>query len=794
MKTRENGSGPGQNIDRVLDTIRQSRVVSGITSWQLFPAHGADWKDIPGTLHPELAAVLAKKNINRLYSHQIASWEAVQRGENPVIVTPTASGKTLCYNLPVLDRLMRCRDNRALYLYPAKALAQDQYHDLLSLAAELNRSIKIGIYDGDTPADARKTIRLNAHLVLTNPDMLHTGILPHHSRWNTFFQKLAFIVIDELHQYRGIFGSHLCNVLRRLRRICRFYGSTPQFILSSATIANPEELAGRLIGDTVSLINRSGAPAGEKTFIFYNPPVVDHAEMVRRSYLDETLLFARILIDAGIQTIVFTRSRRNVELLLSELQKQYAGKQASPVIQGYRGGYLPRERRAIEAGLRNGTVRCVVATSALELGVDIGDMGAAILAGYPGTIASTWQRAGRAGRRETRSVAIMIASAAPLDQYIVRNPHYFFQHPTEHGLINPDNVLILLEHIRCAAFELPFSKNEIYADNTAEFLGYLEEEGELRRSADRWFYTGGEYPAGNVSLRSVSDDKIIIADHSGARPEIVGEIDMFAAHLLLHPEAVYMHGGRQYLVESLDLENGRAKIVPMDLAYYTAPLEQTRVVIVEEKVCSETACPVRFGDVQVVSRVIGYKKIRFGSHETLGTAGISLPERELITSGTWFTLPTEIADLDEIRNMHTIASGLVGALTAIHSVASVILMSDPRDLGACVCSPGNEWTVQTDHLGMLQLSGQPVENFSVANLFIFDCYPGGIGLSENLFQKHAVILSRAAELVKQCDCRYGCPGCIGPVNTAEQSVKAAAAAVLQYLARKCLSFADTSYH
>ena len=772
-----------QKIDSALENIRQSRFAKGITHWQRFPAFQANWKNFPETLHPELADILVKKGFDKLYSHQSAAWDAVQRGQNPVVVTPTASGKTLCYNLPVLDRLLRDPGKRALYLYPAKALAQDQYHDLVSLTGELKKKIRIGIYDGDTPASHRTAIRQNAQLIMTNPDMLHTGILPHHSRWSHYFSKLDYIVIDEMHQYRGIFGSHLCNVLRRLRRICRFYDADPQTILSSATIANPEDLAGRLIGDSVYLINESGAPTGEKTFILFNPPVIDNVEMVRRSYLDETSLLVRILINAGIQTIVFTRTRRNVELLLHDLRRHYEGKLENSAIQGYRGGYLPQERRVIEKGLRDGVVRCVVATSALELGVDIGDMGAAVMAGYPGTIASTWQRAGRAGRRENRSIAIMVASAAPLDQYIVRNPHYFFQHPVEHGLINPDNVLILLEHIRCAAFELPFTDGEYFAEQTADFLAYLEEDGELRRSSNRWFYTGGEYPAAKVSLRSVSGDTITIADQSSHKPEIIGELDTYAAHLLVHPEAVYLHGARQYLVKTLDLENHRATIVPINLGYYTAPFEQTRVDIIDTKLCSENFCPICFGDVHVVSRVVGYRKIRFGTREVLGTNDLALPERELITTGVWFTLPTEIADHDDRGDMLTIAAGFVGALTAMHSVASVLLMSDPRDIGAFVGSPGNEWAVQTDHLGTLQLSGHPTGNFSKANLFIYDCYPGGIGLSESLYRKIALILSKAVELVEQCECRHGCPGCIGPVNTIEHFIKASAMTVLSYLAQ-----------
>ncbi len=772
------------SIHDVLESIRSSRQSGGITAWKDFGATEAQWRDFPDSIDSKLKAALIKRGVNRLWRHQADALDAANKGENTVIVTPTASGKTLCYNLPVLNRILLSPGTCALYLYPTKALAQDQYHNLRALAADMDTNIHIGIYDGDTPSNTRKSIRENANIILTNPDMLHTGILPHHSRWSRFIQRLSFVIIDELHQYRGVFGSHLCNVMRRLKRICRFHGSSPQFIMSSATIANPVELASRMTGEAVALVNQSGAPSGEKTVIFYNPPVIDSDEMIRRSYLDESLRFTRMLVNSGIQTIVFTRSRRNVELLLAELHKTYQGKLDREAICGYRGGYLPRERRAIEQGLRNGTVRCVVATSALELGVDIGDMGASVLAGYPGTIASTWQRAGRAGRRENRSLAVLVASSAPLDQYIVRNPDYFFGHSTEHALINPDNLLILLEHIRCAAFELPFADNEQYAgiNQTEEFLSCLLEDGDVSHSGNSWFYTGGDYPAQNVSLRSVSPDKINIVSSINDHTEIVGELDVYAAHLLLHPEAIYMHAGMHYLVESLNLDENRAVIKPLDSIYYTIPIEQTRVSILEKTMGSNDNTPIVYGDVQVAARVTGFKKLKFGTQELIGSGMINLPERELITTGVWITLPMSLADYDENGNIMSIAAALVGVLTAIHSVASVFLMSDPRDLGACVSSADNDWTAQTDHLGMLLISGQPGKSKNV-NLYLYDSYPGGIGLSETLFRNFDTVLDRAFRLVSTCDCRYGCPGCIGPVGTGENHIKAAAAFVLENLGK-----------
>ncbi|MCD4652868.1 DUF1998 domain-containing protein, partial [bacterium] len=490
------------------------------------------------------------------------------------------------------------------------------------------------------------------------------------------------------------------------------------------------------------------------------------------------------LISAGIQTIVFTRSRRNVELLLKELQRIFEISAEDRTICGYRGGYLSQERRQIEDDLREGRTRCVVATSALELGIDIGDLGAAVLAGYPGNIASTWQRAGRAGRREDSSLAVMVASAAPLDQYMVRNPDYFFGHPSEHGLINPDNLLILLEHIRCAAYELPFFDGELFSNlaNTTEFLEYLEEEDDLQHSGNRWFYTGGGYPAERVSLRSVSGSTIVLIDVSDVRNRVIGEIDSVTAPLIVHPEAVYLHGGNLYLVENLDFEVGRALVRPMDLGYFTTPLEITNVTVIEEHLVSETVCPIKFGDVQVITRVIGYKKLKFGSQENLGTGAVNLPEQELITTGTWFGLPMEIADISGSGLVKEIAAGFVGALTAVHSISSVLLMSDPGDIGSCVSCIKGDWTAQVDHLGMIQLTGSPDSTTGMVNLFIYDRYPGGIGLSESLYQMAADIVLKALEMTEMCDCRYGCPGCIGPINTSEIDIKHSALSVLRYLA------------
>src|SRR5437588_7823519 len=453
-------------VHEVLDSFA-SRDCNGeiLTAVRHFPAREPQWADFPRWVRSELVTAYAAKGVSRLYTHQAAAAEAVHAGKNVVIVTPTASGKTLCYNLPVLNAVLENSDTRALYLFPTKALAQDQLAELYDLNQRLDHCFGGFTYDGDTPADARKAIREKGHIVLTNPDMLHTGILPHHTRWTRLFENLKYIVIDELHSYRGLFGSHLCNVLRRLRRIAKFYGSEPQFICSSATIANPGELAGRLIENEVEVLDGNGAPAGDKVFVFYNPPVVNRALGIRRSYINESARVAQEFLRRDLQTIVFSNSRLNTEILLTYLQQVDPKLPGKPEkIRGYRGGYLPNERREIERGLREGRIRGVVSTSALELGIDVGSLDAAVLAGYPGTIAATWQRSGRAGRRSGSSLAVLVASSAPLDQFMVRHPDYFFGHTPEHAFIQPDNLEILINHLKCAAFELPIAPNDKFGD------------------------------------------------------------------------------------------------------------------------------------------------------------------------------------------------------------------------------------------------------------------------------------------------------------------------------------------
>src|SRR5467141_1328586 len=636
-----------------------------------FPAREAQWADFPAWVNADLAAAYAAKGIRRLYTHQAAAAEAVHAGKNVVIVTPTASGKTLCYNLPVLNEVLENSDTRALYLFPTKALAQDQLAELHDLNHRLQNCFGVFTYDGDTPADARRPIREKGHIVLTNPDMLHTGILPHHTRWTRLFENLRYIVLDELHTYRGVFGSHLCNVLRRLRRIARFYGRDPQFICCSATIANPGDLASRLLESEVEVLNSNGAPAAEKTFVFYNPPVVNRALGIRRSYINESSRVAQEFLKHDLQTLIFANSRLHTEILLTYLQQanpQLPGKPES--IRGYRGGYLPSERREIERGLRDGKIRGVVSTSALELGIDVGSLDTVVMAGYPGTIAATWQRAGRAGRRSGSSCAVLVASSAPLDQFIIRHPDYFFGNTPEHAFIQPDNLEILINHLKCAAFELPIGPQEKFGEvNVLDLCARLAEAGYLHRAGENYHWTHEAYPADTVSLRSVTSDNFVIIDITGA-PQVIGEVDFPSALTTVHEKAIYLHGGQQYHVEHLDFKERKAYVKQVNVDYYTDAIRYTQVRVLEIAETARGGVPVEgralredsgqassaptkdsqehshewlcrtrsHGDVLVRSQVVGFKKIKFFTNENIGDGKLELPENEMHTTSYWITL------------------------------------------------------------------------------------------------------------------------------------------------------------
>ena len=646
-------------LSDVLTVFRQDPAfMRCVTAWERIPARLARVAPWPAGLDPRLVAAARDRSIEQLYTHQAQAVEAVLAGEHVVLSTSTASGKTLAYNLPILNTLLNDPAACALYLFPTKALAHDQISNLQSLivrlsardeVSNLQSPIPVRPYDGDTPSSHRPAIRREARLLVTNPDMLHTGILPHHTRWTRLFANLRYVVLDELHTYRGIFGGHVANVLRRLRRVCRFYGSDPRFLCASATIANPRELAERLIEAPVTLVDDDGAPQGDKHFILYNPPLVDPQLGIRRSAALVAKDIAARFLQANVQTIVFARARLTTEVLLGYLRDSVAAAGNDPqAVQGYRGGYLPSERRAIERGLRQGVVCGVVATNALELGVDIGQLDACIMAGYPGTIASAWQQAGRAGRRAELSVAVLVASALPLDQYLITHPRYFFGQPVEQALLDPDNLAVLANHLACAAFELPFERGETFGNfgDAEAVLDAIAGEGVLHRSNDRYIWIGEGYPAGELSLRTGTPDNVVIQDVSVVPPNVIGQMDRPSAPVLIHEGAVYLHGGETYVVESLDWEEGIARVRAAELDYYTRASSTTDVRIVEEYSPGHEDEDARkqgktmrgYGEMLVTTRATGYRKIKRYTHEVLAWAPIDLPEQELRTIGYWLAL------------------------------------------------------------------------------------------------------------------------------------------------------------
>ncbi|MDI9486009.1 MAG: DEAD/DEAH box helicase [Bacillota bacterium] len=732
-------------VESVLHKIESNpRFMSNVTFRHTIPAQPGIYEPVPEFVPDALRDLLQRKGIEQLYSHQAQAVRAVQEGKDIVVVTPTASGKTLCYNLPVIKTLLEDEEARALYLFPTKALAQDQVAELMAWSDELGGKIKTYTYDGDTPGDARIAIRSAGSIVVTNPDMLHSGILPHHTKWMRLFENLKYVVIDELHIYRGVFGSHVANVLRRLERICRFYGAKPRFICTSATIANPKEHGETLLGRPVSVIDQNGAPRGQKDLIFYNPPVVNKPLGIRRSALLEAEAVAHELIAAKIPTIIFTRSRLNTEVLVTYLRKSFHKLgQPHETIRAYRGGYLPKQRRQIEKDLREGKVLGVVSTNALELGIDIGSLQAAVLTGYPGTIASTWQQLGRAGRTDQPSLAVLVANSSPLNQFIVENPDYFMDRGAEYARINPNNLYILVSHLKCAAFELPFMAGEKFGElDPAEILDYLADQMILRKVENRWYWMSENYPAVDISLRSASTENFAIIDTTDGQTRVIGEVDRFSAPMLIHEGAIYIHESAQYHIDKLDWERQKAYAREVDVDYYTdANLDvELKVLDVFER---EELPQVRrsWGEVMVVAKTHMYKKIKFYTHENIGWGQISLPEQELHTTAYWFSIPKEnIENLDR----GALQSALLGAAHLLGNIASLELMCEPSDLGvtAQIRSPFTE---------------EPT-------VYIYEKYPGGVGFSEQLFKAHGRLIWRALSIIKKCPCPSGCPSCVGPVE------------------------------
>ena len=832
-----------------------------ISTWRVTPARPAKTAPIPNDLPRPLADALRQRGIKQLYSHQAAAWTHSRAGKNIVLATSTASGKTLAYNLPVLAELSQNPKATALYLFPTKALTQDQLSALsrypinpLNGTTKQQANVSTATYDGDTPKSRRPAIRENARILLSNPDMLHTGILPHHTKWDGFLANLRYIVIDEMHTYRGVFGSHVANVIRRLKRIANFYGANPQFILTSATIGNPAELAEKLIEAPVELIDEDGAAQGERHFLIYNPPVIDEALGLRKSSLMESIRLAGDLIQKDVQSVVFARSRRAVEIILTQLRENREKRiessknssfsiQNSALIRGYRSGYLPAQRREIEAGLRNGDVRLVVATNALELGIDIGGMGASLLVGYPGGIASTWQQAGRAGRGDAPAAAIFVASPNPLDQFLAHHPEYFFARSPEQALINPDHLLILLNHLRCAAFELPFKEGEGFgrldAEMLGDFLDFLVAQGELHASRQAYFWMADNYPAAGVSLRSASPENVLLQVREGGNPRTLGEVDLASATWMVHPRAIYLHEGQQYFVQSLDLAQNVAALIPVALDYYTQPLRQTEITLLSQLAhAAVLGGESAYGELLVSEQVTGFRKRSWETGENLGEEPLDLPPKEFETTGYWLSLSEAIteklraagawtndandygAHWGEIRAAVRARDGYTCAICGMpesdrqHHVHHKIPFRNFADRDTAnrmenlvtlcpSCHRQAEINVRMrsglaglatllGHLAPLYLmtDNRDLGVFSdpawkaaegLPSVVIYDQVPAGIGFSQKLFEMQETLLASALQLVRECGCDDGCPSCVGPGGENGSGGKRETVAILREL-------------
>ena len=773
-------------LDELLTSLETGPLISAVRHFDAKPAVFAPF---PSSLDPRIVEALKSRGVQQLYSHQAKAFDTVAKGEHLVVVTPTASGKTLCYNLPVLQALVQQPEARVLYLFPTKALAQDQLAELMELSKSLP-DMRMFTYDGDTPQDARRSVRARANLVLTNPDMLHSGILPHHTKWVNLFQNLKYVVIDELHAYRGVFGSHLANVLRRLKRICRHYGATPQFIMASATIANPGDLAQRLTGETVVELNESGAPTGEKTFMVYNPPVVNPELGIRAPYLGEASKLATRFLKKKVATIVFCQSRLSTEVVLASIKKGVEDKTGdSGIVRGYRGGYLPLRRREVEQGLRSGDVLGVVSTSALELGIDIGHLDVAVLAGYPGTIASMWQQAGRAGRRSGESAAVMVATSSPMDQYLAAHPDYLFGASPEHARINPENPFILINHVKCAAFELPIGAEEAFGGDVSSHLAALEDEGVLHRAGEHFHWSSETYPADHISLRTVTSDNFLVIDTTSRdaaqvkRRQIIAEVDWKSAFAMIYPKAIYMLEGDPFEVQELHYREDEEKVAYVKrvaVDYFTDAISAKGVWILQRLARQETpGLLAEQGEVLVAEKVVGFKKIKMGTLENVGSGEVELPQQEMQTTSVWLTLhPGLLAEISPRRD--DLVDGLRALTHLLHSLAPIFLLCDIRDVGAWLGdgSPSQAGQVVTRETMRAQLLQG--ETFT-PTIYLYDNQPGGIGLAERIFEVLPELLARGLETLEACGCRSGCPSCVGPVNEVGRQAKPIALGILKRL-------------
>ncbi len=791
-------------LEPVLDGwLRSERVRPCFAAERDYESSVARTAPLPDALHPKLKDALRARGIDQLYTHQARAFDIASKRKPFVVSTPTASGKSLCFHLPVLDALLRNPDARALYFFPTKALARDQEASVRELMAQAGGGISVVTYDGDTPNDARRAARERSGIVVTNPDMLHSGVLPHHTAWARTFRALEYVVVDELHTYRGVFGSHVANVIRRLMRVARFHGSHPTLIGATATIGNPRAHAARLFGmneEDVELIDESGAPRGERKFFFYNPPVVNEELGIRASYVKQTVALAADLVRAKVPTIVFGASRNSVEMMLRYLREKVSKDRIEPErIMAYRGGYLPEQRRDIERRLRSGEILCVVATNALELGIDVGGLDAVVCASYPGSVAAMWQRFGRAGRRGALSICVLVACSAPLDQFLAREPEYLLGASVEEARIDPDNVEVLVQHLKCAAFELPFKRGDAFGslapEDTSEALDFLAAHRVLHESSGAYHWAADAYPANEVSLRSVGWDNVVIIDLD--RDKVLAELDWPSAHTMLHEQAIYQHDAGTWQVERFDYENHKAYVREVAPDYFTTAMTHTKVSILEvedsnggrqgdegprwgraegearREVSAHSAREgtqsllenSAWGEVSVITKVVGYKKIKFQTHENTGYGEVHLPEMQMHTTAFWLKLGVDTKHIVPPGHPSLGAGqridGLRGLGIALETVATFSLMCDSRDIGM---------TVEDE---------RHVEN-EEATLFLYEHVPGGTGLAERIFALRKELYARALKLVASCACSAGCPACVGPAEMSGER-KRVAAAMLEVL-------------
>jgi DEAD/DEAH box helicase domain-containing protein len=755
-----------RGVPAVLERWRSDPAVArSIVLDHHVPSREGAYTPIPAELSPQVAEMLRRRGVERLYRHQAEAFTQARAGRDVVIATPTASGKSLCYNLPILDAMARAPETRALYLFPTKALSRDQEEALRAMLTESHLGQGAITYDGDTPGDARRAARERSGVLITNPDMLHAGILPHHAGWARFFANLRYVVVDELHTYRGVFGSQLANLMRRLVRVARFHGAEPQFVLASATIGNPREHASRLTGRDVVLVDQSGAPTGQKHVLMYNPPIVNAELGIRQSAVKASVRLAHDLVKADVSTLVFGSSRNQIEVMLKYLRDRMVREGGDPTsVMGYRGGYLPEERRRIEADLRSGALKAVVATSALELGIDIGSLDAVICTGYPGSIADLWQRFGRAGRRFSDSLAVLVTNSTPLDQFLARDPSFVTGAPVETARIDPDNLDILLSHLKCAAFELPFEGGEAFGDvpvdSVTDALSFLADHQVLQpvtsaKGKTLYHWASDAYPANGVSLRSYGWDNTVIIDVE--RELTIAEMDWVSTHTMLHEQAIYQHDGEQYQVEKLDLPNHKAFVRKVEPDYYTTAMTHTKVQVLQEDARADVALAghtivAGLGDVDVIEKVVGFKKIKFHTHENVGYGEVQLPELQKPTTSLWLTFPKALVESVGAPRA-VVIDALRGLAVAMHTVAAVGLMIDPRDLGHTLVD-GLEAN------GVVAAPGDPAA-FD-PTVYIYDQIAGGVGLGARLFEERQALLVRARKLMASCDCADGCPSCVGP--------------------------------